>query len=246
MKTRLQIIDDYLRRFYDGETTPAENGMLSDMLHALDDSELTPRLRDERDFLDSMAGAGGIPEMPADLERRILEATVGRKGTRNHGLSRSERFLRYAACAASLILVSVMVWWFMDGNGHAIVNREVMAVAGAGDVADDVIAVPLLKPDTAATEPAKTFRTGTLTHQAVADIREKQEKRPAVSTVEIENTTVVADSVESMKITMMAMAIIDRTLEKAGRIGVGSAEKSINDCSGHIETVRKTINNALL
>lgn len=95
MKTRLQIIDDYLRRFYDGESTPAENAMLTDMLHALDDSELTPRLRDERDFLDYMAGAGGIsePEMPADLERRILEATVGQTGTRNHGLSRSARFL---------------------------------------------------------------------------------------------------------------------------------------------------------
>lgn len=160
MKTRLQIIDDYLRRFYDGESTPAENAMLTDMLHALDDSELTPRLRDERDFLDYMAGAGGIsePEMPADLERRILEATVGQTGTRNHGLSRSARFLRYAACVASLILVSVMAWWFMDGDGHAIVNREVMAVASAVDVADDVIAVPLRNPDTAAAEPAKTFR----------------------------------------------------------------------------------------
>ena len=67
MKPDFTLINDYLRRYYEGNTTPAENAMLLSMLEVADDSELTPELRMEREILRAVCDSGMELQSESDV-----------------------------------------------------------------------------------------------------------------------------------------------------------------------------------
>lgn len=252
MKPDFTLISDYLRRYYEGNTTPAENAMLLSMLEAADDSELSPELRMEREILRAVCDSGmelrSEIDIPAGLEQRLLDATIDEASAeiaesprRRHS---SGILYRLIAAAAAVVLVLGISWRFFSlrSDVESQVERPVLVAESAeGDSSEVTDAGGAALPEepliAEATRPSKTSDV-TVRPVAVTNADAEAE----CSTIMI---TEQADSLEAMRVTLLALQTIDRAMNKVGA-ELAPAVKSIEESNRQIENTAQIIKNSLI
>lgn len=258
MKPDFTLINDYLRRYYEGNTTPAENAMLLSMLEAADDSELTPELRMEREILRAVCDSGiklrSEIDIPAGLEQRLLDATIGEaQADEPDGMRRrhtSGRLYRLIAAAAAVVLVLGISWRFFSSRSDMepqAASPVIVAEAAPGDTSaiPDVSAAALPEEHMIA-EASPVVRTAKTSAVAKSAVRPVSVSNPVV---EVEGNTIMiteqADSLEAMRVTLLALQTIDRAMNKVGT-ELAPAAKSIEESNRQIENTAQIIKNSLI
>lgn len=260
MKPDFTLINDYLRRYYEGNTTPAENAMLLSMLEAADENELTPELRMEREILravcDSRIDLRSEINIPAGLEQRLLDATIGATPADEPDGMRRRRtsglLYRLIGAAAAVVLVFGISWRFFSSQSDTepqtaspVIVAESVTSSGDTVAIPDASAAALPEEDllAEASPVVKTAKTSRVAKSAV---------RPAsVSNtgVEAEGNTIMiteqADSIEAMRVTLLALQTIDRAMNKVGT-ELAPAAKSIEESNRQIENTLQIIKNSLI
>lgn len=129
-------IREILNRWYDGNTTPAEQQRLADFFAT--DRELPADLEMEREMFRAMAEAGeDYAEMPVEVSERItaaLEAEMaGERVERRKGFGWRRRAM--TACAAAACMAMVLTIPFLKSSDKAMVGDKAgMAVSETPDV----------------------------------------------------------------------------------------------------------------
>lgn len=129
-------IREILNRWYDGNTTPAEQQRLADFFAT--DRELPADLEMEREMFRAMAEAGEeCAEMPLEVSERInaaLEAEMaGERVERRKGFGWRRRAM--TACAAAACMAVVLTIPFLKSDDKAMVGDKAgMAVSETPDV----------------------------------------------------------------------------------------------------------------
>ncbi len=258
MKPDFTLINDYLRRYYEGNTTPAENAMLLSMLEAADDSELTPELRMEREILRAVCDSGiklrSEIDIPAGLEQRLLDATIGEaQADESDGMRRrrtSGLLYRLIAAAAAVVLVLGISWRFFSSRSDmepqaASPVRVAEAATGDTSAIPDVSAAALPEEHLIA-EASPVVRTAKTSAVAKSAVRPVSVSNPEV---EVEGNTIMiteqADSLEAMRVTLLALQTIDRAMNKVGT-ELAPAAKSIEESNRQIENTAQIIKNSLI
>ncbi len=258
MKPDFTLINDYLRRYYEGNTTPAENAMLLSMLEAADDSELTPELRMEREILRAVCDSGiklrSEIDIPAGLEQRLLDATIGEvQADEPDGMRRrrtSGLLYRLIAAAAAVVLVLGISWRFFSSRSDmepqaASPVRVAEAAPGDTSAIPDVSAAALPEEHMIA-EASPVVRTAKTSAVAKSAVRPVSVSNPEV---EVEGNTIMiteqADSLEAMRVTLLALQTIDRAMNKVGT-ELAPAAKSIEESNRQIENTAQIIKNSLI
>lgn len=258
MKPDFTLINDYLRRYYEGNTTPAENAMLLSMLEAADDSELTPELRMEREILRAVCDSGiklrSEIDIPAGLEQRLLDATIGEaQADEPDGMRRrrtSGLLYRLIAAAAAVVLVLGISWRFFSSRSDmepqaASPVRVAEAAPGDTSAIPDVSAAALPEEHLIA-EASPVVRTAKTSAVAKSAVRPVSVSNPEV---EVEGNTIMiteqADSLEAMRVTLLALQTIDRAMNKVGT-ELAPAAKSIEESNRQIENTAQIIKNSLI
>ncbi|MEZ3597764.1 MAG: hypothetical protein K1V81_01595 [Paramuribaculum sp.] len=258
MKPDFTLINDYLRRYYEGNTTPAENAMLLSMLEAADDSELTPELRMEREILRAVCDSGiklrSEIDIPAGLEQRLLDATIGEvQADEPDGMRRrrtSGLLYRLIAAAAAVVLVLGISWRFFSSRSDmepqaASPVRVAEATPGNTSAIPDVSAAALPEEHLIA-EASPVVRTAKTSAVAKSAVRPVSVSNPEV---EVEGNTIMiteqADSLEAMRVTLLALQTIDRAMNKVGT-ELAPAAKSIEESNRQIENTAQIIKNSLI
>ncbi len=258
MKPDFTLINDYLRRYYEGNTTPAENAMLLSMLEAADNSELTPELRMEREILRAVCDSGiklrSEIDIPAGLEQRLLDATIGEaQADEPDGMRRrrtSGLLYRLIAGAAAVVLVLGISWRFFSSRSDmepqaASPVRVAEAAPGDTSAIPDVSAAALPEEHMIA-EASPVVRTAKTYAVAKSAVRPVSVSNPVV---EVEGNTIMiteqADSLEAMRVTLLALQTIDRAMNKVGT-ELAPAAKSIEESNRQIENTAQIIKNSLI
>lgn len=258
MKPDFTLINDYLRRYYEGNTTPAENAMLLSMLEAADDSELTPELRMEREILRAVCDSGiklrSEIDIPAGLEQRLLDATIGEApADEPDGMRRrhtSGRLYRLIAAAAAVVLVLGISWRFFSSRSDMepqAASPVIVAEAAPGDTsAIPDVSAALLPEEHLIAEASPVVRTAKTSAVAKSAVRPVSVSTPVV---EAEGNTIMiteqADSLEAMRVTLLALQTIDRAMNKVGT-ELAPAAKSIEESNRQIENTAQIIKNSLI
>lgn len=137
-------IREILNRWYDGNTTPAEQQRLADFFAT--DRELPADLEMEREMFRAMAEAGeDYAEMPVEVSERItaaLEAEMsGEKSLRRKGFGWRRRAM--TACAAAACMAMVLTIPFLKSSDKAMVgDKPGMALSetpDAGPISTDTM-----------------------------------------------------------------------------------------------------------
>lgn len=129
-------IREILNRWYDGNTTPAEQQRLADFFST--DRELPADLEMEREMFRAMAEAGeDYAEMPLEVSRSInaaLEVEMAReREPQRKGFGWRRRAM--TACAAAACMAVVLTIPFLKSNDKAMVGDKAgMAVSETPDV----------------------------------------------------------------------------------------------------------------
>lgn len=258
MKPDFTLINDYLRRYYEGNTTPAENAMLLSMLEAADDSELTPELRMEREILRAVCDSGiklrSEIDIPAGLEQRLLDATIGEAPADEPDGMRRRRtsglLYRLIAGAAAVVLVLGISWRFFSPRSDmepqaASPVRVAEAAPGDTSAIPDVSAAALPEEHliAEASPVVRTAKTSAVAKSAVRPVSVSNTE------VEVEGNTIMiteqADSLEAMRVTLLALQTIDRAMNKVGT-ELAPAAKSIEESNRQIENTAQIIKNSLI
>ncbi len=258
MKPDFTLINDCLRRYYEGNTTPAENAMLLSMLEAADDSELTPELRMEREILRAVCDSGiklrSEIDIPAGLEQRLLDATIGEApADEPDGMRRrhtSGRLYRLIAAAAAVVLVLGISWRFFSSRSDMepqAASPVIVAEAAPGDTsAIPDVSAALLPEEHLIAEASPVVRTAKTSAVAKSAVRPVSVSTPVV---EAEGNTIMiteqADSLEAMRVTLLALQTIDRAMNKVGT-ELAPAAKSIEESNRQIENTAQIIKNSLI
>lgn len=258
MKPDFTLINDCLRRYYEGNTTPAENAMLLSMLEAADDSELTPELRMEREILRAVCDSGiklrSEIDIPAGLEQRLLDATIGEApADEPDGMRRrhtSGRLYRLIAAAAAVVLVLGISWRFFSSRSDMepqAASPVIVAEAAPGDTsAIPDFSAALLPEEHLIAEASPVVRTAKTSAVAKSAVRPVSVSTPVV---EAEGNTIMiteqADSLEAMRVTLLALQTIDRAMNKVGT-ELAPAAKSIEESNRQIENTAQIIKNSLI
>lgn len=128
-------IREILNRWYDGNTTPAEQQRLADFFAT--DRELPADLEMEREMFRAMAEAGeDYAEMPVEVSERItaaLEAEMaGERVERRKGFGWRRRAM--TACAAAACMAMILTIPFLKSNDKAMIGDKAgMAVSETPD-----------------------------------------------------------------------------------------------------------------
>lgn len=128
-------IREILNRWYDGNTTPAEQQRLADFFAT--DRELPADLEMEREMFRAMAEAGeDYAEMPVEVSERItaaLEAEMaGETVERRKGFGWRRRAM--TACAAAACMAMILTIPFLKSNDKAMIGDKAgMAVSETPD-----------------------------------------------------------------------------------------------------------------
>ncbi len=260
MKPDFTLINDYLRRYYEGNTTPAENAMLLSMLEAADDSELTPELRMEREILRAVCDSGiqlrSEIDIPAGLEQRLLDATIGEaQADEPDGMRRrrtSGLLYRLIAAAAAVVLVLGISWRFFSSRSDMEPQAaSPVIVAESVTASGDTVAIPdvsaaALPEEHLIAEASPVVRTAKTSAVAKSAVRPVSVSNPVV---EVEGNTIMiteqADSLEAMRVTLLALQTIDRAMNKVGT-ELAPAAKSIEESNRQIENTAQIIKNSLI
>lgn len=137
-------IREILNRWYDGNTTPAEQQRLADFFAT--DRELPADLEMEREMFRAMTEAGeDYAEMPHDVSERInaaIEAEMaGERGPQRKGFGWRRRAM--TACAAAACMAVVLTIPFLKSSDKAMVgDKPGMALSetpDAGPVSTDTM-----------------------------------------------------------------------------------------------------------
>lgn len=137
-------IREILNRWYDGNTTPAEQQRLADFFAT--DRELPADLEMEREMFRAMTEAGeDYAEMPHDVSERInaaIEAEMAEeRGPRRKGFGWRRRAM--TACAAAACMAVVLTIPFLKSDDKAMVgDKPGMALSetpDAGPVSTDTM-----------------------------------------------------------------------------------------------------------
>lgn len=129
-------IREILNRWYDGNTTPAEQQRLADFFAT--DRELPADLEMEREMFRAMTEAGeDYAEMPLEVSRSInaaLDAEMAReRGSQRKGFGWRRRAM--TACAAAACMAVVLTIPFLKSSDKAMVEDKAgMAVSETPDV----------------------------------------------------------------------------------------------------------------
>lgn len=118
-------IREVLNRWYDGNTTPAEQQRLADFFAT--DRELPADLEMEREMFRAMAEAGeDYAEMPVEVSERItaaLEAEMaGERVERRKGFGWRRRAM--TACAAAACMAVVLTMPFLKSSDKAMIGDK--------------------------------------------------------------------------------------------------------------------------
>ncbi len=255
MKPDFTLINDYLRRYYEGNTTPAENAMLLSMLEAADESERTPELRVEREILRAVCDSGmelrSEIDIPAGLEQRLLDATIGKaSAVEPDGMGRRRAswwLYRLIAAAAAVVLVLGISWRFFSSRSDMesqVAPPVLVAESAEGDSSEvtdpGAAALPEEPLIAEATTASKTSKTSNVIVRPVAVTNADAEAE--CSTIMI---TEQADSIEAMRVTLLALQTIDRAMNKVGT-ELAPAAKSIEESNRQIENTAQIIKNSLI
>lgn len=128
-------IREILNRWYDGNTTPAEQQRLADFFAT--DRELPADLEMEREMFRAMAEAGeDYAEMPVEVSEHItaaLEAEMsGERSLRRKGSGWRRRAM--TACAAAACMAMILTIPFLKSNDKAMIGDKAgMAVSETPD-----------------------------------------------------------------------------------------------------------------
>lgn len=137
-------IREILNRWYDGNTTPAEQQRLADFFAT--DRELPADLEMEREMFRTMTEAGeDYAEMPHDVSERInaaIEAEMaGERGPQRKGFGWRRRAM--TACAAAACMAVVLTIPFLKSSDKAMVgDKPGMALSetpDAGPISTDTM-----------------------------------------------------------------------------------------------------------
>lgn len=137
-------IREILNRWYDGNTTPAEQQRLADFFAT--DRELPSDLEMEREMFRAMTEAGeDYAEMPHDVSERInaaIEAEMaGERGPQRKGFGWRRRAM--TACAAAACMAVVLTIPFLKSSDKAMVgDKPGMALSetpDAGPISTDTM-----------------------------------------------------------------------------------------------------------
>lgn len=129
-------IREILNRWYDGNTTPAEQQRLADFFAT--DRDLPADLEMEREMFRAMAEAGEeYAEMPLEVSRSInaaLDAEMAReRGPQRKGFGWRRRAM--TACAAAACMAVVLTIPFLKSSDKAMVeDNAAMALSETSDV----------------------------------------------------------------------------------------------------------------
>lgn len=137
-------IREILNRWYDGNTTPAEQQRLADFFAT--DRELPADLEMEREMFRAMTEAGeDYAEMPHDVSERInaaIEAEMaGERGPQRKGFGWRRRAM--TACAAAACMAMILTIPFLKSSDKAMVgDKPGMALSetpDAGPISTDTM-----------------------------------------------------------------------------------------------------------
>lgn len=251
MKPDFTLINDYLRRYYEGNTTPAENAMLLSMLEAADESELTPELRMERDILRAVCDSGiklrSEIDIPDGLEQRLLDATIGESASEIAESPRRRHtsgILYRLIAAAAVVLVLGISWRFFSSRsdaGSQVAPPVLVAESAEGDSSAVTDAGAAALPEehliAEATTASKTSNV-TVRPVAVTNADAEAECRTIMITEQ-------ADSLEAMRVTLLALQTIDRAMNKVDA-ELAPAAKSIGETNRQIENTVQIIKNSFI
>lgn len=252
MKPDFTLINDYLRRYYEGNTTPAENAILLSMLEAADESQLTPELRMEREILravcDSRTELQSEIDIPDGLEQRLLDATIGEVSGKIAESPRRRHtsgiLYRLIAAAAAVVLVLGISWRFFSSRtdaGSQVAPPVLVAESAEGDSSEVTDAgAAALQGEHLIAEATTSPKASNVTVRPVAVTNADAEAE--CSTIMI---TEQADSLEAMRVTMLALQTIDRAMNKVGA-ELAPAAKSIEESNRQIENTAQIIKNSLI
>ena len=232
--------------------------MLLSMFEAADDSELTPELRMEREILRAVCDSGiklrSEIDIPAGLEQRLLDATIGEaQADEPDGMRRrrtSGLLYRLIAGAAAVVLVLGISWRFFSSRSDmepqaASPVRVAEAAPGDTSAIPDVSAAALPEEHMIA-EASPVVRTAKTSAVAKSAVRPVSVSNPVV---EVEGNTIMiteqADSLEAMRVTLLALQTIDRAMNKVGT-ELAPAAKSIEESNRQIENTAQIIKNSLI
>lgn len=220
---KIEKVKQLLSRYYDGTASPEETDGL--MQYFMTAENLPEDLQTDAMIFRAMANHKPAA-MPADMEQRILNATVGKK--------RRLRPLYWAAsisaAAAVALIVTIGAGFLSDDKEQLAVqtpaNMEqpvVNTVAENSRPAEESVTVPEEKPESIGTPDVDTKSA-----KEVKIISER--KRPALYADEVDaqegSYREVTDSAEVQEITTRLFASLDASMEKAER-GIRETESAI-------------------
>ncbi len=239
MKDKQSIITTLLSRYYDGSATTTEIATLRRLLDSLDDAEMTPDLRLERELMHALYTAQPTDDadIPSDLEARLEAATIGAESRPKAPVGRRPvRLYRALAVAASLVLVLGIAWRFTIGHAPApAVSESLAQVTERTDAEATVITAQPIEEidvkDEAKNTPVVTRRIVPLTHQT--------DGTPEVTFRE------VTDTAEAMRITLEVLHTLDRALAQADK-DVAPVLKTIDGAGRQIENISQIIEQSLI
>lgn len=212
----------------------------------------------EREILRAVCDSGiklrSEIDIPAGLEQRLLDATIGEvQADEPDGMRRrrtSGLLYRLIAAAAAVVLVLGISWRFFSSRSDmepqaASPVRVAEATPGNTSAIPDVSAAALPEEHLIA-EASPVVRTAKTSAVAKSAVRPVSVSNPEV---EVEGNTIMiteqADSLEAMRVTLLALQTIDRAMNKVGT-ELAPAAKSIEESNRQIENTAQIIKNSLI
>ena len=242
MNDKLKLISTLLTRYYDGSATPAETAMLRQMLDSLSDSELTADLRLERDLLRAMSESAPAlePDIPDNLEARLIAATVGTERAPKAPRRRWARIYRAAAVAASVVLVLGIAWRFSGSHGSVATDSDKF-VAQVAELSDSVVS-------TATVIPARPVESAQATDEAKPEPAVTRRIAPRPRHAHVASASAfkeVTDTAEAVRLTLKVFQTLDYAFAQADK-GVAPVLKSMDEAGCQIENASQIIEQSLI
>lgn len=214
MKHDISTIKEIVNRFYRGEATPAEIADATEYFRSVSDTD--PLLRADRDIFLALQDKAATIVPPDDLERKIIEATVGKKPR-----PRILPWVISTISAAAVIVLALIVTPL--GTIHQ--EQPDATTIGLAEITDtetveveEVVTVPeaIVEPETAVDEPTQLNATLEVTAPA---------KTTKVKRIRRKKVTPPSPTEKEKEAARLSIELINRALGKAD-IACANAEET--------------------
>lgn len=215
MKHDISTIKEIVDRFYRGETTPAEIAEATEYFRSV--SDIDPLLRADRDIFLALQDEAATIVPPDDLERKIIEATVGKKPR-----PRILPWVISTISAAAVIVLALIVTPL--GTIHQ--EQPDATTIGLAEIDDTETAVEVeqtitvpeatVEPETAVDEPTQLNATPEVTAPA---------KKAKIKRINRKKMTPPAPTEKEKEAARLSIELINRALGKAD-IACANAEET--------------------